>query len=188
MCGCRGAVPDARSCGKIQSRGGGKPLGNTAIPPNGRSNFSARVGGFVTPIERERTRQNLAGGGRPQWTGYPRCPSRPRQENVHPRNPRGIGCTPRRGRAPCRPTTRNYTECRKPCTNRSERARLTPHHSLQTRFVGDVWWLRRSGGQKVVGSNPASPTRLRAWESSEKSDGSPLYRSAVDRADITHSV
>ena len=56
------------------------------------------------------------------------------------------------------PTTQNYALRRNPCMNCIGRDRLTPHHSLQTRFRSAVWSLRRSGGQKVVGSNPACPT------------------------------
>ena len=41
---------------------------------------------------------------------------------------------------------------------------------------------------RVGSANPASPIRLRVLESSMKVEVSPLYRSAVDRADITHSV
>ena len=58
------------------------------------------------------------------------------------------------------PTTQNYALRRKPCTNCIERAKLTPHETLETRFrqcclSGAALWE-----QEVVGSNPAAPIHL----------------------------
>jgi len=86
------------------------------------------------------------------------------------------------GLLPWRPTTRNYTLRRKPCTKCSERATLTRDRTTGTRIVPAVRIPLALWEQEVVGSNPAAPICL-MWRKPKGFRSA--YRFTVKRAACT---